>query len=209
MVPRNAPKATLEESLFQVSKKAATGLRSNSNPLKMMPKFIKNPPKWRPGALQRHPKTDSENNSFPNIPPGVFFLDFWRHLGDFGRIFSPSWAPRGSKNRAFGRQGVPKAAKIASKKRSKKKLDFLIEFWSVIGRLGGPRSSFLVQFYNVSVVLAYYEEIKNFMENPCQNGAQKWSQIDVWAIRDPTFEALGTFLRGLILDEFSIGKKSA
>ena len=51
-----------------------------------------------------------------------------RHLGDFGRHFGPSWAPRGAQNRAFGRQGVPKAAKIASKKRSKKKLDFLIEF---------------------------------------------------------------------------------
>ena len=29
------------------------------------------------------------------------------------------------------------------------------------------------QFYNVSVVLTYYEEIKNFIENPCQNGCQK------------------------------------
>ena len=34
-------------------------------------------------------------------------------------------------------------------------------------------------------------------------------KIDVWAIRGPTFEVLGRFLRGLILDEFSIGKKSA
>ena len=34
-------------------------------------------------------------------------------------------------------------------------------------------------------------------------------KIKVWAIRGPTFEVLGRFLRGLILDEFSIGKKSA
>ena len=34
-------------------------------------------------------------------------------------------------------------------------------------------------------------------------------KIDVWAIRGPTFEVLGRFLRGLIFDEFSIGKKSA
>ena len=34
-------------------------------------------------------------------------------------------------------------------------------------------------------------------------------KIDLWAIRGPTFEVLGRFLRGLIFDEFSIGKKSA
>ena len=57
------------------------------------------------------------------------FIDaFWHHLGDFGRHFGPSWAPRGSQNRVLGRQGVPKVAKIASKKRPKEKLDFLIEF---------------------------------------------------------------------------------
>ena len=34
-------------------------------------------------------------------------------------------------------------------------------------------------------------------------------KIDVWAIRGPTFEVLGAFLRSRIFDEFSIGKKSA
>ena len=34
-------------------------------------------------------------------------------------------------------------------------------------------------------------------------------KINVLAIRGPTFEVLGAFLRGLILNEFSIGKKSA
>ena len=174
-----------------------------------MPKFIQHRSKWRPGALQRHPKIDSENNSFPNIPPGVFFLDFGRHLGDLGCHLVPSWAPRGSQNRAFGRQGVPKAAKIASKKRSKKKLDFLIEFWSVIGRLGGPRSSFLLQFYSVSVVLAYYEEIKNFMKIHAKIDPKSEHKIDLWAIRGPTFEVLGGFLKSLIFDEFSNGEKSA
>ena len=33
-------------------------------------------------------------------------------------------------------------------------------------------------------------------------------EIDIWAIRGPTFEVLGAFLRSLIFDEFSIGKKS-
>ena len=153
------------------------------------------------------------SKSVPGYEKGATVFEKWvpfeRGLGDFGRHFVPSWAPRGSQNRAFGRQGVPKAAKIASKKRSKKKLDFLIEFWSVIGRLGGPRSSFLLQFYNVSVVLAYYEEIKKFMKIHAKNDPKSEHKIDVWAIRGPTFEILGAFLRGLILDEFSIGKKSA
>ena len=34
-------------------------------------------------------------------------------------------------------------------------------------------------------------------------------KIDVWEIRGPTFEVLGAFLRGLILNEFSNGKKFA
>ena len=33
-------------------------------------------------------------------------------------------------------------------------------------------------------------------------------KIDIWAIRGPTFEVLGWFLRSLIFDEFSIGEKS-
>ena len=59
------------------------------------------------------------------------------------------------------------------------------------------------------MVLAYYEEMKNFMKNPCQYGPKSDPKIDVWAIRGPTFEVLGAFLRSLIFDEFSIGEKSA
>ena len=36
-----------------------------------------------------------------------------------------------------------------------------------------------------------------------------YPKIDAWAIRGPTFEVLGGFLRSLIFDEFSIGEKSA
>ena len=42
-----------------------------------------------------------------------------------------------------------------------------------------------------------------------QNGIQNDPKIDVWAIRGPTFEVLGAFLRSLIFNEFSIGKNSA
>ena len=103
------------------------------------PKSVKNDAKIHENSSQIHPKlVKMVPQSVPKvileasrrsvIRPGVFGDHLWRHLGDFGRHFGRSWAPRGSQNRAFGRQGVPKAAKIASKKRSKKKFDFLIEF---------------------------------------------------------------------------------
>ena len=172
-----------------------------------MPKFIQNRSKWRPGALQRHPKIDSENNSFPNIPPGVFFLDFGRHLGDLGCHLVPSWAPTGSQYRPIRPPDAPKVDKMTFWKESYKKFKLLIEFWSVIGRLGGPRSSFLLQFCSVSVVLAYYEEIKNFMNIYAKMDPKSEPKIDVWPIRGATFEVLGAFLRSRIFDEFSIGKQ--
>ena len=59
------------------------------------------------------------------------------------------------------------------------------------------------------MVLAYYEEIKNFMKIHAKNDPKSEHKIYVWAIRGPTFEVLGGFLRSLIFDEFSIGEKSA
>ena len=58
-------------------------------------------------------------------------------------------------------------------------------------------------------VLAYYEEFKKSMKNPCQNGPKSDPKIDVWAIRGPTFEVLGGFLISLSFDVFSIVKKLA
>ena len=46
------------------------------------------------------------------------------------------------------------------------------------------------------------------MKIHAKNDPKSEHEIDVWAIRDPTFEILGRFLNGLILYEFSIGKKS-
>ena len=59
------------------------------------------------------------------------------------------------------------------------------------------------------MVLAYYDKIKNFMKKPCQNGSKSEPKTEVWAIRGPTFEVLGGFLRSLIFYEFSISEKSA
>ena len=59
------------------------------------------------------------------------------------------------------------------------------------------------------MVLAYYEEIKIFMKIHAKIDPKSEHKIDLWAIRGPTFEVLGGFLRSLIFYEFSIGEKSA
>ena len=59
------------------------------------------------------------------------------------------------------------------------------------------------------MVLAYYEEIKNFMKIHAKIDPKNEPKTEVWAIRDPTFEVLKGFLKSLIFDEFSNGEKSA
>ena len=59
------------------------------------------------------------------------------------------------------------------------------------------------------MVNAYFDKIKNFMKIYAQMDPKSHPKIDIWAIRGPTFEVLGGFLRSLIFDEFSIGEKSA
>ena len=72
-----------------------------SNSLENHLNFIPNRPKWCPGELWCDPGSE--------LTPGyqqrryVFLKksDCWSHLGEFGCHFGPSWAPRGSQNRAF------------------------------------------------------------------------------------------------------------
>ena len=52
------------------------------------------------------------------------------------------------------------------------------------------------------MVLAYYEEIKNFMKIHAKIDPRSEHKIDLWAIRGPTFEAFGSVLRNAIFDEF-------
>ena len=59
------------------------------------------------------------------------------------------------------------------------------------------------------MVLAYYEEIKNFMKIHAKIDPKSEHKIDLWAIRGPTFDVLGGFLKSRNLYEFSIGEKSA
>ena len=167
-----------------------------------MPKFIKNRSKWRPRALQRHPKTDSENNSFPNIPPGVFFLDFGRHLGDLGCHLVPSWAPRGSQNQVFWHQDAPKWQKNASRMRHHKKYEFSIEFLSENMRFWRCWTLPNALYISISVVFADYDKFENFMKIYAQMDPKSHPKIDLWAIRGPTFEVFGSVLRNAIFDEF-------
>ena len=59
------------------------------------------------------------------------------------------------------------------------------------------------------MVFADYAKIDNFMKIDAKINPKNEAKIDGWAIRGPTFETLGEFLRSLIFDEFSIGRKSA
>ena len=57
------------------------------------------------------------------------------------------------------------------------------------------------------MVFADYDKIENFMKIYAKMDPKSDPEIDVWAIRGPIFEVSGCFLRGLIFDDFSIGKK--
>jgi hypothetical protein len=48
-----------------------------------------------------------------------------------------------------------------------------------------------------------------FNENGCETGFKNDVKIDLGALGGLIFEILGAFLRGLIFDEFWIGKKCA
>ena len=59
------------------------------------------------------------------------------------------------------------------------------------------------------MVFADYDKFENFMKFYAKMDTKSELKIEVWAIRAPTFEVLGGFLRSLIFDEFSNGEKSA
>ena len=59
------------------------------------------------------------------------------------------------------------------------------------------------------MVFADYDKIDNLMKIYAKMGSKSEPKTEVWAIRGPTFEVLGGFLRSLFFDEFSSGEKSA
>ena len=79
---------------------------------------------------------------------GSTWVTFWHHLGDFGRHFGTSWAPRGSQNQAFGHQVAPKSqSKKLSRKGELRRPSFLTilapfgQFWGPFGRFRAPCGS--------------------------------------------------------------------
>ena len=101
--------------------------------------------------------------------------DYWRHLCDFGRHFGPSWAPRGSQNRAFWYQDAPRCQKMRSRMRHQKKDEFLIEFRSEHVRFWRCWTHRNALYISISVVFADYDKIENFMKIDAQMD-QKSSQ---------------------------------
>ena len=134
---------------------------------------------------------------------------FWRHLGDFGCHLVSSWAPRGSQNREFWHQDAPKSEKMTSKIRHLEKyeflLDVLLENLRFLKVLNPPRCFIYKHFGG----FRWLWQNREFHENLCQNLHQKWAQNRCLGDQGPTFEVLDAFLRSLIFNEFSIGKKSA
>ena len=64
-------------------------------------------------------------------------------------------------------------------------------------------------YISISVVFADYDKIENFMKIYAQMDPKSHPKIAVWAIRGPTFEVIGRFLKSQFFDELSIGEKSA
>ena len=89
-----------------------------NNPSKVM----QNPSKIDENGAKERSESDLGSKSAPGFQKSGHGFEKWmpflRHLGDFGRHFGPSWAPRGSPNRAIRRPDAPKVGKIASRKSS-------------------------------------------------------------------------------------------
>ena len=97
---------------------------------------------------------------------------------------------------------------MRSRKGCWKKLDFLMEFWSENGGLGGAKSLIFHCFFNRIVVSAVFEKAwklhRKWLPKCSQNPLKIWHL----ALEDRIFAILGGFLRSQIFDEFSIDKKS-
>ena len=94
---------------------------------------MQNPSKIDQNAAKERSGSDLVSKSAQCNPPGSLvemnLAGLWRHLGDFGRHFGPSWAPRGSPNRAFWHQVAPKSQKMRPRMRHQKIYEILIEIF--------------------------------------------------------------------------------
>ena len=159
-------------------------------------------PKIDQNGAQERSKSDIGSKSFSRATkserPGCFFWAFWRDLRDFWRHLVPSWAPRGSQNRAFWHQDAPKRQKMTSRMRHQKKYEFSIEFLSENMRFWRCWTLPNALYIGISVVFADYNKIENFLKIDAQMDPKNHLKIDVWALRGPTFEVFGNILRNAI-----------
>jgi hypothetical protein len=131
---------------------------------------------------------------------------FWRHLGDLGRHFGPSWLPKGSQNHTFLHNILQKVKKWRHRNDTKKKREIWIENRSQNGRLGEAKPSVsLHTCFKIDVLGGSRKTTKN----GCQNGSQKRLKWDQKSPGGRIFEILGRFGRRCFFDDFWDRKKSA
>ena len=57
-------------------------------------------------------------------------------------------------------------------------------------------------YEGILVVDTYYDKIENLMKKWCQNDPKIDAKIDIWAIKDTTFEVFGGVLRNAFFYDF-------
>ena len=102
------------------------------NALKNDTKTHQNSSKIHPKSTEMVPRSVPKPSSEISRQNKFALLSFFLHFGAtwtiLGAILGPSWAPRGSQNRAFWHQDAPKCRKMRSRMRHQKRYEFLIKF---------------------------------------------------------------------------------
>ena len=139
---------------------------------------IPNRPKWWSRALRSDPGSMLVPDLPKSEPPGCFFWAFWHHLGDFGRNFGPSWAPRGSKNQALWHQ-------VAKKWKSHR---YLMRKCDVLGMLNHGISNFTGELQCRRVFRLFHKSIGT--------SQKMYAKMDPKRLQNPAWRHLGLpFLR--------------
>ena len=76
-------------------------------------------------------------------------------------------------------------------------------------RFGCLGSSILLQFYSGFAIFTIFGQFQKIIEKLCQKGAKNDPEIDILTLKGCIFEISGGVLRGQILNEFLISKRSA
>ena len=81
-------------------------------------KYMQNPSKINQDGAKERSESGLGSKSLPGFEKSGHtfekWMPLWCHLGDVGRHFWPSWAPRGSQNQAFWHQVALKSQKMTS-----------------------------------------------------------------------------------------------